>query len=173
MSLRRMLLGVSAGLLASLSTIASELQVSVEIPRLNVAEYHRPYVAIWIENHDRSSITNLAVWYDVKMQNKEGEKWLKDMVQWWRRSGRSLSMPVDGVSGATRAPGKHEVSFQVGAAPLGELSAGEYKLIVEASREVGGRELVQIPFVWPVKDTQNLKGNGSSELGEVRVVITP
>lgn len=173
MLLRRILLGVATGLLASLPVIASELQVSVEIPRLNVAEYHRPYVAIWIENHDRSSIINLAVWYDVKMKNNEGEKWLKDMVQWWRRSGRSLTMPVDGVSGATRAPGKHEVTFQQGVAPLGDLPAGEYKLIVEAAREVGGRELVQIPFTWPVQDAQNLQGQGSSELGAVQLNIKP
>lgn len=173
MSLRRLLMGVGAGVLASLPVVASELQVSVEIPRLNVAEYHRPYVAIWVENHDRSSITNLAVWYDVKMKNNEGEKWLKDMVQWWRRSGRTLTMPVDGVSGATRAPGKHQVSFQSGAAPLGELPAGEYKLIVEASREVGGRELVQIPFIWPATGEQSLQAKGSSELGEVQLVVKP
>ncbi len=173
MSLRQRFLALAAGVFASLPVVATELQVSIEIPRLNVAEYHRPYVALWIENHDRSSITNLAVWYDVKMKNNEGEKWLKDMVQWWRRSGRTLTMPVDGVSGATRAPGKHEVSFTAGAAPLGDLPAGDYKLIVEASREVGGRELVQIPFTWPVKDAQTLQQQGSSELGAVQLTITP
>ncbi len=173
MSLRRMLLSLSAALFASPWAMAAEVQISVEIPRLNVAEYHRPYVAIWIENHDRSSITNLAVWYDVKMRNNEGEKWLKDMVQWWRRTGRSLTFPVDGVSGATRAPGKHQVSFQSGAAPLGDLPAGEYKLIVEAAREVGGRELVQIPFTWPPKASETLPAQGSSELGEVVLTLNP
>lgn len=173
MSLRRLFLACSAGVLASLPVMASELQVSVEIPRLNVAEYHRPYVAIWIENHDRSSITHLAVWYDVKMKNNEGEKWLKDMVQWWRRGGRSLTFPVDGVSGATRAPGKHEVVFQSGVAPLGDLPAGEYKLIVEASREVGGRELVQIPFTWPASGEQSLQQQGKDELGAVVLGIKP
>ena len=49
----------------------------------------------------------LAVWYDVrtKTNNPEGEgtKWLKDMRQWWRRGGRDLSVPIDGVTSATRA----------------------------------------------------------------------
>src|SRR5690606_31442607 len=82
---------------------AADLTLKLNIPRLNVAEYHKPYVAIWIERPDRSVAANLAVWYDLKLKNKEGEKWLKDMRQWWRRTGRELEMPVDGVSGATRA----------------------------------------------------------------------
>src|SRR5690606_10447352 len=93
--------------LLSAPLAAAELEVSVEIPRLDVAEYHRPYVALWLEKPDQSHVANLAVWYDLKMKNKEGEKWLKDLRQWWRRSGRGLEMPVDGVSGATRPVGQH------------------------------------------------------------------
>jgi len=89
---------------------AADLQLDVEIPRLDVAEYHRPYVAIWLERPDQSHVANLAVWYDTKLKDKEGEKWLKDLRQWWRRSGRSLEMPVDGVSGATRCRGQSQVA---------------------------------------------------------------
>lgn len=46
----------------------------MEIPRLDVAEYHRPYVALWLEKPDQSHVANLAVWYDLKMKDKEGEK---------------------------------------------------------------------------------------------------
>ena len=35
--------------LVSGPALAAELAVSIEIPRLTVAEYHRPYVAIWLE----------------------------------------------------------------------------------------------------------------------------
>ena len=45
---------------------ASELAVSVQIPALNVAEYHRPYVAIWLENDSQKFVANLSVWYDLK-----------------------------------------------------------------------------------------------------------
>lgn len=152
---------------------AAELNVTVAIPRLQVAEYHRPYAAIWIEREDRSVATNLAVWYDVKLKDKEGEKWLKDMRQWWRRSGRALEFPVDGVSGATRAPGSHTLAFSSGKAPLGDLEPGSYKLMVEAAREVGGRELVEIPFQWPPKASQKLSAEGSSELGAVALELKP
>lgn len=151
---------------------AAELAVKVEIPRLNVAEYHRPYVAIWIEGPDQS-VSNLAVWYDTKLKDAEGTKWLKDMRQWWRRSGRELTMPVDGVTGATRAPGEHRVVFTEGKAPMPKLAAGQYQLVVEAAREVGGRELLRVPFQWPAKSAQTSKAQGEHELGAISVDIKP
>ena len=138
------------GLMAT-PALAADLELSLEIPRLTVAEYHRPYVAVWIENPDKTAVKTLAVWYDVKLKNNEGQKWLKDMRQWWRRAGRDMSLPADGVSAATRAPGKHQVVFKGGAAPLGKLPAGQYNLVVEAAREVGGVEVLRAPFQWPPK----------------------
>ena len=93
-----------AGVVLALPASAADIAIKVEIPRLAVAEYHRPYVAIWIERPDQSVAANLAVWYDVKLKNNEGTKWLKDMRQWWRKSGRELAMPADGLSSPTRAP---------------------------------------------------------------------
>ena len=152
---------------------AAELDISVEIPRLNVSEYHRPYVAIWLERPDHSVAANLAVWYDVEMKAGEGSKWLKDMRQWWRRSGRSTPMPVDGVSGATRPAGQHQLRFNDAKGPLKGLPPGKYELVIEAAREVGGREAVSVPITWPGSSPQQLKAKGTSELGQVRVSITP
>lgn len=161
-----------SGLVAA-PALAADLSVKLEIPTLNVAEYHKPYTAVWVEREDNSVAANLAVWYDVKMKNNEGVKWLKDMRQWWRRGGNALTVPIDGVSGATRAPGEQVLEFSNGKGPLGTLPAGNYKLVVEAAREVGGRELVSVPFSWPPKkaDTQTAKGN--SELGTVTVLLKP
>ncbi len=166
---------MTLGALLGAPAFAGSLGVNVEIPRLNVAEYHRPYVAIWIEGADQRVPATLAVWYDTKTGNAEGEgtKWLKDMRQWWRRIGRELEMPVDGVSGASRPAGKHQVSFTEGTNPLPELAAGSYKLVVEAAREVGGRELVTIPFQWPPQKEEQLQGQGSSELGGIQLSLKP
>ncbi len=168
---KRLLLPVLA--LLSAPTLAAELQMEVEIPRLQVAEYHRPYVAIWLEQPDQTHVANLAVWYDLKLADKEGEKWLKDMRQWWRRSGRSLDMPVDGVSGATRAAGKQSLSFNSDDAPLKQLAPGEYRLVVEAAREVGGRELIRLPFTWPPQEAAIHNAEGTSELGQINLQLTP
>lgn len=154
---------------------AAGLSLNIEVPRLNVAEYHRPYVAAWIERPDQSVATTLAVWYDVKNKgNAEGEgtKWLKDMRQWWRRTGRELQMPVDGVSSATRPAGKHQLNFTEGSVALPKLAPGAYKLYVEAAREVGGREIVSIPFQWPPQGDLTA-AQGHSELGEVKLELRP
>lgn len=161
-----------ASLLAS-PVMAADLSVSIEVPTLKVAEYHKPYVAVWIEREDASIASHLAVWYDMKLKNNEGLKWLKDMRQWWRRGGRGLEMPVDGVSGATRAPGTHTLSFSDSKAPLKSLAAGKYKLVVEAAREVGGREVLSIPFQWPPQKVEKLSANGNSELGAVALELKP
>lgn len=166
------LLGLAAAPVTA-ARAAPEMTVTVEIPRLSVAEYHRPYVAIWVERPDQQAVANLSVWYDAAMRNREGEKWLKDMRQWWRRTGRSLQMPVDGVTGATRAPGRHTLRFDAANGPLSGLEAGNYNLVIEAAREVGGRELLRVPFQWPPAAPQDGTAQGEHELGAVTVQLTP
>lgn len=161
------------GLLVHGGALAANLDVKVELPRLNVAEYHRPYVAIWLERPDQSVAANLAVWYDLELKNNEGTKWLKDMRQWWRRSGRQLDMPVDGLSGATRPVGTHDLRFSGDSAPLAQLQPGQYNLVIEAAREVGGRELLRVPVQWPPKAAQQVKVQGEHELGAVTVQLKP
>lgn len=171
---------------------AADFKVGIEVPRLDVAEYHRPYVAAWIEREDRSVAANLAVWYQLKRANaaagaqapaaggamqagaaEGGTKWLPDMRQWWRRTGRELTMPADGISGATRAAGVHELNFTSGKSPFPDLAPGQYKLMVEAAREEGGRELLEIPFAWPAAKAEQLKAQGSRELGALSLDIKP
>jgi hypothetical protein len=159
-------LSAAAGLVAT-PALAADLTVSVEIPRLPVAAYHRPYVAIWIERPDQTSVRTLAVWYEVS-NVAEGKDWLKDMRTWWRRGGRALALPADGVSSATKAPGRH--AFTVPGARLSNLPAGDYVLVTEAARELGGREAVRVPFRWGAANSAS--ASGSTELGAVRVTVT-
>jgi len=160
--------------LLTLPAYAAELDINVEIPKLNVAEYHRPYVAIWIEGADQKVATNLAVWYQMKdTAEGHGTKWLPDLRQWWRKSGRALKVPVDGVTGPTRPVGKHALKFTGTQPALAKLAPGTYTLVVEAAREVGGRELIKIPFTWPAKSTQTAQAKGSSEIGTVSLSVKP
>jgi hypothetical protein len=149
---------------------AADLSLSVEIPQLPVAEYHRPYVAIWIEGADQTIAANLAVWYQVRGDHT---KWLPDLRQWWRRGGRDLKVPVDGLTGATRPVGQHLLKFDAAQAPLTGLKAGQYTMVVEAVREVGGREAVRIPFEWPIKAAKRESASGSKELGAVALSLNP
>lgn len=143
---------------------AQTLDVTVTLPRPSVAEYHKPYVAIWLEAPDRSTRT-LAVWYDVDNQRGEGQKWLTDVRQWWRASGRALKLPADGISGATRGPGANRITFTP--RQLGPLQPGS-TLLVEAAREVGGREVVRIPLGQPGRPAT---AAGKTELGTVTATL--
>lgn len=149
---------------------AADLNVTVEIPRMTVAEYHKPYVAIWIENADASAAGTLAVWYDAGNREDKGAKWLKDMRQWWRKAGREMSFPADGVSGATRAPGPQKLVFAGSKGALKALKPGQYNLVVEAAREVGGHEAVRVPFTWG-KPGKPASAKGATELGAVTVAV--
>lgn len=140
---------------------ASAGTVSITIPRLAVAEYHRPYVAAWVEPSAGGAARTLAVWYDVKKGGAEpGTKWLHDLRTWWRKGGRSLKLPADGVSGATRAPGTHKLALPA------DLKPGQYTLYVEAARETGGREIVSVPLTVPAKATS---AGGKAELGAITI----
>ena len=95
------------------------------------------------------------------------------MRLWWRRTGRDLEQPVDGVTAATRNPGVHKLSFTEGQVPLGKLAAGEYRLVVEASREHGGREVVTVPLQWPPASATRSEVRGEHELGTIAVQLKP
>ena len=159
----------TAGLAVSAPALAADLSVSVDIPRLNTASYHRPYVAVWIERPDQTAVRTLAVWYQ-QTRNSEGDgkDWLKDMRTWWRKGGRAMTLPADGVSGATRAPGTQTI--RVPGARLNGLQPGQYTIVVEAARELGGRETVRVPFRWGAANSG--QASGSTELGAVRVNVT-
>jgi hypothetical protein len=151
---------------------AGEMSLAIEVPKLDAAEYHRPYVAAWVEREDQTVATNLSVWYETA-NRKEGTKFLAELRQWWRRSGRNQTFPIDGITGPTKPTGTHQLKFVSTQPPLSSLGAGKYQLVVEAARENGGREVVRIPFEWPAKDPQSLEAQGERELGTVALNLTP
>ncbi|WP_149194919.1 DUF2271 domain-containing protein [Luteimonas suaedae] len=170
----RVQLTIALGTLLAAPAYAGDLAIDVEIPQLRVAEYHRPYVAVWLEGADGKAAADLSVWYMMKdTAEGHGIKWLPDLRQWWRKSGRTLEVPVDGVTGPTRPAGKHRLRFDDAMPQLADLAPGDYVLVVEAVREVGGRELLKIPFTWPARAPQSGRAQGESELGAVALSVTP
>lgn len=170
------ILGTLAGavmLLGSAPTFATDVSIKLQIPRLDVAEYHRPYIAVWLENQDQSTAAQLALWYQTDSKKEDGTQWLKDLRQWWRRGGRELKMPVDGVTGATRPVGEHVLNFKDTDAQLAKLAPGKYNVVIEAVREVGGRELLRLPLEWPATQKQQATATGKTELGAVTLNVTP
>ena len=166
---------LGAGAAVASPVLAADLNVTVEVPHLTVAEYHKPYVSIWIENPaDATAAGTLAVWYNADSKEDKGVKWLKDMRQWWRKAGRTMTFPADGISGATRAPGPQKLVFSGAKGALKDLKPGQYNLVVEAAREVGGQEAVRVPFTWGQgggKPGASATAKGATEVGAVTVAV--
>jgi len=146
----------------ALAAPASAGTISITLPQVPVAEYHKPYVAAWVEPVGGGAAQTLFVWYDLKKPNNGGAKWLADVRSWWRKSGRTLNLPADGLSGATRPPGTYKIPLPA------NLKSGAYTLFVEAAREAGAREIVSVPLAVPAKAAS---ASGKTELGAVTVAV--
>lgn len=154
----RKLVGVAALMAATSFTQAETLTVELNIPEMDVAEYHRPYIAVWVSDDSRQIVEHVSVWV-------EQEKWWRDLRSWWRRGGSQTELPIDGVSGATRKPGTYTLTWN------GDLPDGALTLNVEAVREVGGREHIRLPL--PENHNGKVEAEGSKELGLIVATIAP
>ncbi|MBX9615127.1 MAG: DUF2271 domain-containing protein [Caulobacteraceae bacterium] len=166
-----LILAAAAGAMAA-PAVAADLTVTLDVPTIRTAAYHRPYVAVWIEQPDQTAVRTIALWYeagDTGRGEGRGEDYLKDVRTWWRKGGRAMALPIDGVTGPTRAPGRQTVT--VSGARLSSLPAGQYNVVIEAAREQGGREVIRLPFTWGGA-ANSASAAGTSELGAVRVAVT-
>jgi hypothetical protein len=146
--------------------LAANLVLKVQLPRMDIADYHRPYLAAWIEKaSDQTYAGNIALWYDVRKRDNGGARWLKEMRSWWRKTGHDTPV-ADGVSGATRTAGEHTLNL-LDATAVQALAPGRYEVVVEAARENGGREVLRVPLEWPLKKAQSASVRGEGELGTV------
>lgn len=166
------LFAAAAAATASASSLpyAPCLRVEMEIPHQDVAEYHFPYVAIWIERPDHTPVNTFTVWYDRK--NPEGERYLADLRTWWRAIGRDMRWEADTISGATRAPGVNGHAM-LGSDPiLRALPHGEYNIVIEAAREGGAHDIVSVPLRWDGRP-RTVTSHGATEIGDVTIEVYP
>ncbi|SEC50552.1 DUF2271 domain-containing protein [Terriglobus roseus] len=117
-----------------------ELLVKLELPRVDNPRYHRPYVAVWIEDKDKYPVRTVALWF-------KNPRWLNELKGWYGEDRvRNLAEGTDisaTVSSATRAPGTYTLKWD-GKDNNGKLvKAGKYTVVVEAAREHGGHTLLR------------------------------
>ena len=85
----------------------------------------------------------------------------------------SINSPGGTHWGYPTPPGDHRVAVDTAKAPIAGLPEGDYHVVLEAAREVGGREIVRIPFTWPPKAAETLRVQGEHELGAVVLDLKP
>ena len=116
-----------------------EYSVSLNIPKMDVANYERPYVAIWIADKDRNLIRTLL------LAGNE-PRWMEENYYWHRRFGRKSGSIVDAVSEPTRRPGDYELIWDGRDHNGHVVPDGSYILHVEAAREHGGHQHDSLSF---------------------------
>lgn len=147
---------------AQIKANSNKVQVDITVPQLDVNPYHRPYVAVWLETPNRQYVTTIALWAD-------DMEWYKDLRQWWRKAGRS-QQPYDGVTGATKKPGRYQIAWSGKDALGNTIPAGKYLLNIEASREEGGREFIKTPI--ELSKQGQLIVQGEHELGNITLTLS-
>lgn len=130
-----------------------ELSIDVELARFE-GRFHRPFVAVWVENKKKEPVRNLALWF-----NKP--KWLPDLKKWYSKNYESYGTRerIGSISSATRSAGKYTLTWD-GLDDAGKpVKSGKYTIYIEAAREHGTYQLIKQEIEWNGKPQQyNLPG---------------
>lgn len=115
-----------------------EMVVDFEIAQPDGFRYHRPYVAVWLEDRDGKAVRTLSLWVE---NSGRGFRWLQELRRWFRdaQDTQAAGGPdlVATVSSATRMPGRYTLVWD-GKDDRGRLvPQGAYTLNLEAAREHG------------------------------------
>lgn len=142
---------------------AFELNLALDLPRIEDARYRRPYVAAWIEDADHFPVRTLALW-------TQNPRWLPELKQWYRDDQiRNLSEGTDisrTVSSATRPPGHYTLKWDGKDNEGKPVKAGKYTVVVEASREHGGYQIERHEMNFAAQPQQATVQSGK-ELGTI------
>lgn len=142
-------------------------EISFALPRINNGDYRRPYVALWIQNKDRKVVKNLLLLGD-------NARWMRKNRLWWRQQGRQEELVLTNIARPTRKAGEYQIIWD-GRDDFGKtIYAGHYTLVLEAAREHGGHEKINIDFdVNSIKTVQQVKGKTELSFLKIGPTITP
>jgi hypothetical protein len=144
-----------------LPATASDLEIALQLPKISEGQYHRPYVAVWVEDSSEKSVRLIEIW-------REKPDWIKDLRRFWRKTGRADQPLVDARTGATKGPGQYRLRWDGKNDQGATVPNGEYQLVIEAAREHGGRQLVKQKFNWDGTAVA-LSVAAGNEIGQVQL----
>jgi FAD:protein FMN transferase len=117
-----------------------ELAITLELARSEDFRYHRPYVAVWIEDENHQPVRTLSLWY-------AKDRWLPELRAWYhddqiRSRAQGLTM-LTNIASATRPPGKYTLKWD-GKDDQGKpVKPGKFIVCIEAAREHGDYQLIR------------------------------
>jgi thiamine biosynthesis lipoprotein len=121
-----------------------ELAVDLEIAAQEGSRYHRPYVAVWVEDASGKEVRTLSTWVNT---NGRGPRYIRELRRWSRAASdvQQAGGPdlVATVSSATRLPGRYTVTWDGKDESGRPVEQGTYRVIIEAAREHGTYGVMQ------------------------------
>lgn len=146
-----------------------ELAVDLEIAPQQGARYHRPYVAVWVEDAEGRPVRTLSVWVNT---SGRGPRYIRELRRWFsmERSQEDAGGPdlIATVSSATRLPGQYTVTWNGRDDRGAVVDQGSYRLVIEAAREHGSYQLMQQDLTLGAKPVAADLGS-NEEIGRARV----
>jgi len=117
-----------------------ELAIDFEIAQPGGGRYHRPYVAIWMEDGSGRPVRTLLLWVNT---SGRGPRYIKELRRWEGAERDAAQGLISTVSSATRLPGKYSVVWNGRDDGGRVLDQGTYRLFIEAAREHGSYQVIQ------------------------------
>lgn len=134
-----------------------ELAVDFEIAAQEGARYHRPYVAVWIEDEAGRPVRTLSLWVNT---SGRGPRYIRELKSWIFAERDQQAELVSTVSSATRLPGHHSVTWDGRDENKKPVEQGIYRVHIEAAREHGTYQLMQQDMTFGAKPSVvELPGN--------------
>ena len=138
-----------------------ELAVDLEIAAQEGARYHRPYVAVWVEDASGKEVRTLSTWVNT---SGRGPRYIRELRRWSRVAGdvQQAGGPdlVGTMSSATRLPGRYTVTWDGKDESGRPVEQGTYRVIIEAAREHGTYGVMQENMTFGTKpEAVDLAGN--------------
>lgn len=146
-----------------------ELAVDFGIATQRGERYHRPYVAVWVEDSAGNPVRTLSVWVNT---SGKGPRYIRELRRWIsaERDTESAGGPdlIATVSSATRLPGRYEVTWDGRDDRGNAVAQGNYRVLIEAAREHGSYQLMQQQLSLGAKPVAADLG-GNDEIASARV----
>lgn len=118
-----------------------ELDIHLELARIDDFRYRRPYVAVWVEGQDHLPVRTIAVWFGKP-------RYLSDLRSWYHTAqlrGNEDDI-LRTVSSATRSPGRYTLKWD-GKDDEGKfVKPGDYTICIEVAREHGTYQMLRQPM---------------------------
>jgi thiamine biosynthesis lipoprotein len=117
-----------------------ELLINLEVNmQVGANNYKRPYLAVWVEDEDHSSIRAISVW--------RGEtRYLRELKSWYLRYGdtyRSDANFGSSITSATRPAGKYTLKWDGNDDQGKPVKPGKYIIKIEVAREHGTYQIMR------------------------------